>query len=57
MHLTNPSIKSIVYIMENGELNLIELAQHFSDEDKAREFIEKLALAGWPGLPALRRDQ
>jgi transposase-like protein len=34
--------------MENGELNLISLAQHFSDEDKAREFIEKLR---WPDGP------
>jgi transposase-like protein len=34
--------------MENGELNLIELAPHFSDEDKAREFIEKLR---WPDGP------
>ena len=31
--------------MENGELNLFALAQHFSDEDKAREFLEKLR---WP---------
>jgi transposase-like protein len=35
--------------MENGELNLIELAQHFSNEDAAREFIEKLR---WPDGPA-----
>jgi transposase-like protein len=34
--------------MENGELNLVALAQHFSDEDKAREFIEKLR---WPDGP------
>jgi transposase-like protein len=34
--------------MENGELNLIALAQHFSDEDKAREFLEKLR---WPDGP------
>jgi len=34
--------------MENGELNLIALAQHFSDEDKAREFVEKLR---WPDGP------
>lgn len=34
--------------MENGELNLISLAQHFSDEDKARKFIEKLR---WPDGP------
>lgn len=33
--------------MEN-ELNLINLAQHFSDEDKAREFVEKLR---WPDGP------
>jgi len=33
--------------MEN-ELNLIALAQHFSDEDKAREFLEKLR---WPEGP------
>jgi len=33
--------------MEN-ELNLIALAQHFSDEDKAREFLEKLR---WPDGP------
>ncbi|MFZ0278880.1 MAG: IS1595 family transposase [Candidatus Sulfotelmatobacter sp.] len=31
--------------MANDELNLIALAQHFSDEDKAREFLEKLR---WP---------
>src|SRR5713101_1310487 len=31
--------------MANDELNLFALAQHFSDEDKAREFIEKLR---WP---------
>ena len=29
----------------NEELNLIALAKHFSDEDKAREFLEKLR---WP---------
>jgi len=34
--------------MESNELNLIELAQHFSDEDKAREFMEKLR---WPDGP------
>jgi transposase-like protein len=34
--------------MENGEINLIELAQHFSDEEKAREYIEKLR---WPDGP------
>jgi transposase-like protein len=34
--------------MENGELNLIELAQHFSNEDAAREFMEKLR---WPDGP------
>jgi transposase-like protein len=34
--------------MENGELNLFALAQHFSDEDKAREFMEKLR---WPDGP------
>src|SRR5260370_16209874 len=34
--------------MENGELNLVALAQHFSNEDKAREFIEKLR---WPDGP------
>jgi hypothetical protein len=34
--------------MENGELNLITLAQHFSNEDKAREYIEKLR---WPDGP------
>jgi transposase-like protein len=33
--------------MEN-ELNLVNLAQHFSDEDKAREFVEKLR---WPDGP------
>ena len=33
--------------MEN-ELNLITLAQHFSDDDKAREFLEKLR---WPDGP------
>jgi transposase-like protein len=31
--------------MENDELNLIALAKHFSNEDKAREFLEKLR---WP---------
>jgi transposase-like protein len=34
--------------MVSDELNLISLAQHFSDEDKAREFIEKLR---WPDGP------
>lgn len=34
--------------MESNELNLIELAQHFSDEDKAREFMEALR---WPDGP------
>jgi transposase-like protein len=34
--------------MANDELNLIALAQHFSDEDKAREFLEKLR---WPDGP------
>lgn len=34
--------------MENGELNLIALAQHFSSEDAAREFVEKLR---WPDGP------
>jgi transposase-like protein len=34
--------------MENGEINLIELAQHFSNEDAAREYIEKLR---WPDGP------
>src|SRR5438105_7100385 len=33
--------------MEN-ELNLVALAQHFSNEDKAREFLEKLR---WPDGP------
>src|SRR5713101_9408874 len=33
--------------MEN-ELNLVSLAQHFSDEDKARELLEKLR---WPEGP------
>jgi transposase-like protein len=33
--------------MEN-ELNLVSLAQHFSSEDKAREFLEKLR---WPDGP------
>jgi transposase-like protein len=32
----------------DNELNLISLAQHFSDEDKAREFLEKLR---WPDGP------
>jgi len=31
-----------------SELNLVTLAQHFSDEDKAREFLEKLR---WPDGP------
>jgi transposase-like protein len=34
--------------MENGEINLIELAQHFSNEDAAREYIERLR---WPDGP------
>lgn len=34
--------------MESNELNLLELAQHFSNEDAAREFIEKLR---WPDGP------
>ena len=34
--------------MESNELNLIELAQHFSNEDAAREFMEKLR---WPDGP------
>src|SRR5580698_1094947 len=34
--------------MENGEINLIELAQHFSNEDAAREYVEKLR---WPDGP------
>src|ERR1700687_3901411 len=34
--------------MAHDELNLIALAQHFSDEDKAREFLEKLR---WPDGP------
>jgi transposase-like protein len=34
--------------MENNELNLVSLAQHFSNEDKAREFLEKLR---WPDGP------
>ena len=37
--------------MENGEINLIELAQHFSDEDAAREYVEKLR---WPDGPSAR---
>lgn len=32
----------------DNELNLLNLAQHFSDEDKAREFLEKLR---WPDGP------
>ena len=32
----------------DNELNLIALAQHFSNEDKAREFLEKLR---WPDGP------
>jgi transposase-like protein len=32
----------------DNELNLVTLAQHFSDEDKAREFLEKLR---WPEGP------
>ena len=34
--------------MENDEINLIELAQHFSDPEKAREYLEKLR---WPDGP------
>ena len=34
--------------MENGELNLISLAQHFSDDEKAREYVESLR---WPEGP------
>src|SRR5437016_10583396 len=32
----------------DNELNLVALAQHFSNEDKAREFLEKLR---WPDGP------
>ena len=32
----------------DNELNLVTLAQHFSNEDKAREFLEKLR---WPDGP------
>ena len=32
----------------DNELTLVSLAQHFSDEDKAREFMEKLR---WPDGP------
>jgi transposase-like protein len=34
--------------MENGEINLIELAQRFSSEEAAREYVEKLR---WPEGP------
>ncbi len=34
--------------MENGEINLINLAQHFSNENAAREYVEKLR---WPDGP------
>lgn len=34
--------------MENGEISLIQLAQHFSNEDAAREYVEKLR---WPDGP------
>lgn len=34
--------------METGEINLFELAQHFSDEGKAREYLERLR---WPSGP------
>jgi transposase-like protein len=34
--------------MENGELNLINLAQHLSNDDKAREYLERLR---WPDGP------
>lgn len=34
--------------MENDDLNLITLAQHFSDEDRAREYVENLR---WPDGP------
>ncbi len=34
--------------MENGEINLVALAQHFSNEDAAREYVEKLR---WPDGP------
>jgi transposase-like protein len=34
--------------MANDQLNLTALAKHFSDEDKAREFLEKLR---WPDGP------
>ena len=47
MHLTYPSGFASIYYMDN-ELNLITLAQHFSDEDRAREFLEKLR---WPDGP------
>ena len=39
--------KAHVLSMDN-ELNLVTLAQHFSDEDKAREFLEALR---WPDGP------
>jgi transposase-like protein len=34
--------------MESDAMNLVDLAQHFSDEDKAREFLEKKR---WPEGP------
>src|ERR1700733_8039612 len=34
--------------MANDEINLIQLAQHFSNEDAAREYVEKLR---WPDGP------
>jgi transposase-like protein len=34
--------------MENKAMNLVDLAQHFSDEDKAREYLEKKR---WPNGP------
>ena len=36
---------------EKGELNLITLAQQYSDDDKARELLESLL---WPQVPIAR---
>ena len=32
-------------------------APHFHDDTEARKVLEGIAVAGWPGLPALRRDR
>lgn len=43
-----------IYPMMNDELNLIELAQNYSDEDKTRGLVESLLWPNGPVCPALR---